>query len=300
MCLSCERGGSRPEGEGVETEAGPFLLVRRTMLKVGVGFVAWPVMQFLQACATTGAASASRPRSRLISDEEEAKIGMTAFQQLHERELRRGRLVTERDDPAAYAWVKRVTDRVISASGLADKHRWEYVLIYAPETANAIAFPGGRIIVYTGILPLAQDDAGLAAIIGHVVGHVMSHHMGKRISREMGINLLEALTSATGATDSTRVVMREAGKGLLARDSQTYEAEADYIGLLLMAKAGYDPRESVALWERMSPSTGESERGNEFLSTHSNPQMRVSDLQTWMPQALEYYQNPNLPLPELK
>ncbi|MBI3016145.1 MAG: M48 family metallopeptidase [Candidatus Tectomicrobia bacterium] len=225
---------------------------------------------------------------------------MAVFQQLQEKELKRGRLMTEPDGPAAHAWVKRVSDRVIWASGLGDKYRWEYILINAPGTANAIAFPGGRIIVFTGILPVARDDAGLATIIGHVVGHVMGHHMAERISKEFVMGFAEEIAREQGASDSTIATMRLVNRSILSQYSRIHETEADLIGLLLMSKAGYDPRESVKLWQRMNDAAGEFSRGHEFLHTHPGSGTQIADLQAWMQQALQYYENPSLALPVLK
>jgi predicted Zn-dependent protease len=166
---------------------------------------------------------------------------------------------------------------------------------------NAAAIAGGRIIVYTGILPVAQTDAGLATIIGHEVGHVMAHHTAERISQYQLVNIAGAVAGAAGLSDLTMAAVGLGVQvGVLLPYSRANESEADHIGILLMAKAGYDPRESVALWQRMSRTTGEAGRGPEFLSTHPNPEMRIADLQGWMPQAWPYYQNNSLPLPNLQ
>jgi len=274
-------------------------LSRRTLLRTGLALLAWPAAQFLQGCATVPITG--RSQLRLISEQEEAQIGVQAFQQLRQQEVQKGRLLTEREDPAAHAWVKRVSDRAIWASGLGNKYRWDYMIINAPKTVNAAAIAGGRIIVYTGILPVAQTDAGLATIIGHEVGHVMAHHTAERISQYQLVNIAGAVAGAAGLSDLTMAAVGLGVQvGVLLPYSRANESEADHIGILLMAKAGYDPRESVALWQRMSRTTGEAGRGPEFLSTHPNPEMRIADLQGWMPQAWPYYQNNSLPLPNLQ
>jgi len=269
---------------------------RRSCLRAGLGLLAWPLAQALQACATVPVTG--RSQLRLISEQEEAQIGVQAFQQLRQQELKKGRLLTEQEDPAAHAWVRRVTDRVIRASGLANRYRWEYMILNAPKTVNAAAIAGGRIIVYTGILPVAASDAGLAAILGHETAHVMAHHTAERISQYELLNLAGAIAGAAGVSDMTLAALGLGAEvGVLLPFSRTQESEADHIGLLLMAKAGYDPRESVALWQRMERATGASGRGPEFLSTHPNPGTRIANLESWMPQAWPYYQNPSLPLP---
>ena len=307
MCWCCASGAGGPDSREVDAaieaaareHPGRWRVSRRSLLRAGLGLLAWPAAQVLQACATVPVTG--RSQLRLISEEEEAQIGVAAFQQLKQKELRRGRLLTERDDPAAQAWIKRVTERVIWASGLGNKYRWEYIVINAPKTVNAAAIAGGRILVYTGILPVARDDTGLAAIIGHEVGHVMAHHTAERISQYEALNIAGAIVGAAGVSNTWMALLGLGTEvGILLPYSRANESEADHIGLLLMAKAGYDPRESVALWQRMRQTSGESGRGPEFLSTHPNPETRITDLQAWMPKAWQYFQNNSLPLPNVQ
>jgi predicted Zn-dependent protease len=263
------------------------------MLQALGGLMALPAGQLLQACATVPVTG--RSQLRLISPEEEAKLGVAAFQQLQQSEIKNGRLLTEQEAPAEHARVKRVTDRVIAASGLASAYQWQYMLLNAPETVNAAAIAGGRIIVYTGILPVAQTDAGLATIIGHEVGHVMAHHTAERISQDQLVNLAGGVAGAAGVSELTMAALGLGAQfGVLLPYGRKQELEADHIGVLLMAKAGYDPRESVGLWQRMSQAG--SGGSPEFLSTHPNPENRIANLQALMPRALQYYQNPSLPL----
>jgi predicted Zn-dependent protease len=172
------------------------------------------------------------------------------------------------------------------------------MLINAPKTVNAAAIAGGRIIVYTGILPVAQSDAGLATIIGHEVGHVMAHHTAERISQDQLVNLAGVAAGAAGLSDLTMAALGLGAQfGVLLPYGRKQELEADHIGVLLMAKAGHDPRESIGLWQRMSQAG--SGGSPEFLSTHPNPENRIANLQALLPRALQYYQNPSLPLPNL-
>jgi metalloendopeptidase OMA1, mitochondrial len=303
VCWRCDlNGGSedcRALDRALDASARDVLsspASRRRILQAGLGLLALPVAQMLQACATVPVTG--RSQLRLVSEQEEAKIGVSAFQQLREEEVKKGRLLTEREDPVAHAQVRRVTDRVILASGLRDTYRWEYILLNAPKTINAAAIAGGRIIVYSGILPVAGNDAGLATIIGHEVGHVMAHHTAERISQDQLVNLGAAAAGAMGGSLLGAVVPAAAQVGYLLPYSRAHESEADHIGVLLMAKAGYDPRESVFLWQRMNQSG--SGRPPEFLSTHPNPDTRITQLNTWMPQAWRYYENPNLALPNMR
>jgi predicted Zn-dependent protease len=303
VCWRCDRNGGsedcRALDRALDASARDVLdspASRRRILQAGLGLLALPVAQMLQACATVPVTG--RSQLRLVSEQEEAKIGVSAFQQLREEEVKKGRLLTEREDPVAHAQVRRVTDRVILASGLRDTYRWEYILLNAPKTINAAAIAGGRIIVYSGILPVAGSDAGLATIIGHEVGHVMAHHTAERISQDQMVNLGAAAAGAMGGSLLGAVVPAAAQLGYLLPYSRAHESEADHIGVLLMAKAGYDPRESVFLWQRMNQSG--SGRPPEFLSTHPNPDTRITQLNTWMPQAWRYYENPNLALPNMR
>jgi predicted Zn-dependent protease len=304
VCWRCDPGRGGLEGPEVHAaieEAARDHLTRwrpdrRTVLRAALGLLAVPAAHILQSCATVPVTG--RSQLRLISEAEEARIGVQAFAQLRQKEVQGGRLLSEQEDPAAHAWVNRVKERVIWASGLGNAYKWEYMIINAPKTVNAAAIAGGRIIVFTGILPVARDDAGLAAIIGHEVGHVMAHHTAERISQNQLLSVLAVAAGAAGGGDLGMAAVGLGGQvGFLLPFSRAHETEADHIGLLLMAKAGYDPRESVALWQRMEKASGASGRGPEFLSTHPNPGTRINDLETWMPQAWQYYQNPSLPLP---
>lgn len=305
MCWRCYPGAAGEDGKALEaamqTSAHKVLwenrLSRRRILQAGLGLLALPATQILQACATTPITG--RSQLRLISEEEEAKLGVTAFAQMRDDEVKKGRLLTEREDPAAHAMVRRISERVIAASGLGSAYKWDYMLLNAPDTVNAAAIAGGRIIVYSGILPVAKTDAGLATILGHEVGHVMAHHTAERFSQDQLVNVAGAVAGASGGGNLATLAVLGLGQvGFLLPYSRAQESEADYIGVLLMAKAGYDPRESVGLWQRMSGGGGS--RGPEYLSTHPNPETRITQLQGWMPQALQYYQNPSLALPNTR
>lgn len=304
MCWQCEPGGGDQEGReiraAIEDAARDHFARwwpdRRTLLRAGLGLLSFPAVQYLQACATVPVTG--RSQLRLLSEEQEAKLGVQAFTQLREKEQKQGRLLSEAEDPAAHAWVKRVSQQVILASGLDQKYKWDYMIINAPKTVNAAAIAGGRIIIYTGILPVARDDAGLATIIGHEVGHVMAHHTAERISQDQLVGLAGLAAGIATRSDLAVAAVGLGGQvGVLLPYSRTHETEADHIGILLMAKAGYDPRESVQLWRRMDEASEGSGRPPEFLSTHPNPETRITNLQAWIPEAWPYFENPSLPLP---
>lgn len=194
-------------------------------------------------------------------------------------------------DPAANAMVDRVGRRLAAASGL--KEDWEFIVIDEPQV-NAFALPGGKVAVYKGLLPVAQDDAGLATVLGHEIGHVMAHHAAERITRsqliEAGTNLVAAALGGDPQSDQTIGALLGAGAtfGIEMPFSREQEYEADHIGLDLMARAGYDPHAAVAFWQRMTARAGAGSTP-EFLSDHPSDANRVARLEALLPEAMRYY-----------
>jgi predicted Zn-dependent protease len=194
--------------------------------------------------------------------------------------------------------VKAVASRLASSTGASGQGlQWEVSLI-ADEQVNAFCLPGGKIVVYTGILPVAENEAGLATVMGHEMAHATSRHGAQRVLQQ---NL--AQTALTGIAvslgdmdyDKQRAVMGALGAGaqfgILMPFGRKDESEADEIGLMYMARAGYDPRESIRFWRRMD----QASRGGppEFLSTHPSHGTRVAQLQALMPKALQEYERAN-------
>jgi len=177
-----------------------------------------------------------------------------------------------------------------------EKYKWEFKLIEDDKKVNAFAMPGGKVAVYTGILPIAKDENGLATIVGHEIAHVIANHGGERMSQLLlvqlgGVALSVALKKKP---DQTRQLVSiaygfGASLGVILPYSRTHETEADRIGLIIMAKAGYDPREAISFWERMSEQDGKNPP--EFLSTHPAPKRRIDDIRKSIPEAMEYYNN---------
>lgn len=161
------------------------------------------------------------------------------------------------------------------------------------DLVNAWCMPGGRVVFYTGILPICQDDNGLAVVMGHEIAHAVARHGNERMSEAMGIEAAGATLGVliSEKPDLTReLLMRSygiaAGLGTLAF-SRKHESEADKLGLVFMAMAGYDPREAPKFWSRMSAQGGA--KPPEFLSTHPSDETRISDLNAYMDEALKYY-----------
>lgn len=176
-----------------------------------------------------------------------------------------------------------------------ENYHWEFNLIEDDKMVNAFCMPGGKIAVYTGILPITQDENGLAVVMGHEVAHALANHGGERMSQllivQMGATSLSAALSGQPAQTQQLLLQAfglGANVGVLLPYSRSHELEADHIGLILMARAGYDPRTAVPFWQRMS-NLGD-ERPPEFLSTHPAPEKRIQDIKNELPEALKYYE----------
>lgn len=220
-------------------------------------------------------------------------------------------------DPREVEPVKRVAARIVEAAKrskyaeMARQFQWEVSVIKDDKTANAFALPGGKMAVYTGIFPAAKTEAGLAAVMGHEVVHALARHGSERMSQGQLANIgLQAAGAAIGLSGGNPMLGQAtmaalgvgAQVGVLLPFSRKHESEADYIGILLAADAGYDPRESIALWERMAQMSGGGGPA-EFLSTHPGHDTRIDQLKEWMPEAMAIYQKrtpmPAAPLPEV-
>jgi predicted Zn-dependent protease len=217
----------------------------------------------------------------LLSEGEETKLGAEAYQQI----LTKAKLST---DGARSDMVRRVGSRIAAVTG--QNYQWEYRLIEENQ-ANAFALPGGKVAVYTGILPITRDDAGLAAVLGHEIGHVIARHSGERMSQQivaqMGFGVIGSILGASQQT--TEALGSIVASGLLLPFGRRQESEADHIGLVLMAKAGYDPRAARDLWVRMAEASHGRSRPPEFLSTHPSEETRIRQIEGWLPEALKEY-----------
>jgi len=197
-------------------------------------------------------------------------------------------------------------------SEMANQFEWEVTVIKDDKTMNAFALPGGKIAVYTGIFPVAKTEAGLAAVMGHEVVHALARHGGERMSQNtLAQTTLQAIGIALGVSGANPVVSQGAMAalgvgaqvGVLLPFSRKHESEADYVGVLLAADAGYDPRESIQLWMRMGELSG-GKSASEFMSTHPSHETRIEQLEEWMSEAMPIYQSkppaPNHELPALR
>src|SRR6185436_3607064 len=228
-----------------------------------------------------------RSQLMLVDAKTERELGLSAYQEV----LAQNRIST---NPAEVDPVRRVGSRIASQvheSGF----QWEFNTIVDDKTMNAFCLPGGKIAFYTGIFPVLEDEAGMAFVMGHEVGHALMHHGGERMSQQMVAGGATALVGAVlGAKDPQKSQMAMAALGVatqvgvLLPFSRKHEAEADRVGLELMAKAGYDPRASVRVWKKMSEMAGK--QPPEWLSTHPSHESRIADLESHMGDAVALYE----------
>jgi len=245
------------------------------------------LLLWMAACATTP--YTNRSQFMVVSEGEEEKLGAQAYQQvLAESKIEK--------DPRVNEIVRRIGQRIAAASDRPD-YKWEFVVIDDPNTVNAFALPGGKVAVYTGMFPVAETESGLATVMGHEVAHALARHGAERMSQQMGMQAVgTGLAIALGASGTGGVTQSVAMQafglgaqvGVLLPFSRGQESEADHIGLILMAKAGYDPKEAVVFWERMENASG-GKAPPEYLSTHPSHGTRVQQIDAWLPEAERYY-----------
>jgi hypothetical protein len=221
----------------------------------------------------------------IVSEGQETGLGEEAY-----RHILRDSVVSHHGE--AERIVRKVGERIARAANKPD-YNWEFRVIDDPEMVNAFAVPGGKVAVYTGIFPVARDEAGLAVILGHEIAHALLRHPGERMSQELLVQLGGlGLAGALGGNPQLAGQVLQAyglgaSVGVILPFGRSQESEADRVGLILMAKAGYDPRVALEVWERME----RKDRGGppEFLSTHPSYETRTQQLRAWIPEALSYY-----------
>jgi predicted Zn-dependent protease len=270
------------------TEVGSreWLCVRSILLRV-VPILIAGVIAFFQFCSSEKFTNdAGRTARVALSAEQEEQLGLQSYQQILSE------VETVRSGPE-FELVREVAARLARATGKAD-YEWQVSLVRDPQV-NAFCLPGGKIVVFTGILPIAQTAAGLATVMGHEMAHATARHGSERMLKQRATQtLLTGAQFSMGEMDwqQRQAVMAALGAGaqygLILPFSRDHETEADEIGLIYMARAGYDPREAVGFWERM----GQASRGQqppEFMSTHPASGTRVERLKAIMPKAVEVW-----------
>jgi metalloendopeptidase OMA1, mitochondrial len=238
-----------------------------------------------------------------LTPQEEVRLGAQAFREV---------LAKERPLPAdspIVETVRRIGLQLAKASEDPELQKavqlkkmnfeWEFRVVQSKQI-NAFCLPGGKVVVYTGILPVCATDAGLATVMGHEIAHALGRHGAERIAQQQMVAVGQtALAVSMNDMDPrqrmTLMALMGVGSqvGILLPFSRSHESEADHLGLLLMAEAGYDPAEAPEFWQRMDRATSRGGRQPEFLSTHPNPTTRVADLRRWQKEAEVFYRKSN-------
>jgi predicted Zn-dependent protease len=249
-----------------------------------------PALLLAAACQTVP--YTGRSHLILVSSSEEIQMGEQAYRDT----LKKSKLSLDQE---AIETIRRVGLRIAKAADRPD-FRWEFNLIEDDKTINAWCLPGGKVAFYTGILPITQGEDGIAVVMGHEVAHALARHGSERMSQGMIANAGERVAGIllAGSSFLTQEVFGQAyglgmGLGVMLPFSRKQESEADHIGLILMAKAGYDPSEAVQFWKRMQKAMGGS--GSpvaEFLRTHPNDEKRQRQIQAWLADIKEKYYKP--------
>lgn len=242
---------------------------------------------FLASCATVP--ETGRQQLLLTSAGQEMQLGLTEFKKLKEE-------TPVSNNPELNAMVQRVGKRIAAVAPLPDA-QWEFVVFEDAKGVNAFCLPGGKVGVYTGILPITRDEAGMATVIGHEVAHAVARHGGERMSEAilLGVGALaldQAMKEKSGSDRTMVLAAYGIGSSVAVAlpHSRRQELEADHLGLLYMARAGYDPRQAVAFWRRFE-SYNQKEGGSrlQFLSTHPVDATRIRQLEAELPQATAEY-----------
>ncbi|RYY62486.1 MAG: M48 family peptidase [Chitinophagaceae bacterium] len=251
----------------------------------------------LVACSSN--AVTGRSQLKLLPESQLQSMAVTQYQQF----LTENKVVSasgSRDAEMVTRVGQRITKAVTdyyASKGLSDQlagYQWEYKLVQSNDV-NAWCMPGGKIVVYTGLLPITQNEAALAAVMGHEVSHAIFNHGNERMSQSMGAEALQAglqvaLANKPAATQSLFLGAFGVGSqvGVLLPFSRKHELEADHYGLIWAAMAGYNPQEAIALWQRMEKASN-GQKPPEFLSTHPAEGNRIAQLEKYMPEAMKYY-----------
>ncbi len=250
-----------------------------------------------QALSCTTVPITGRRQLELMPESEMMSMSLTSYNQV----LSTSKVITTGADAAT---IQRVGNRLSKAVTLylqnnkmgnrVNGYKWEYNLINDP-TVNAWCMPGGKVVFYSGIMPVCKDETGVAVVMGHEIAHAIAQHGNERMSQEMTQQLGgQALSVALASKPQQTQQIFSAAYGLgsqyavMLPFSRLHESEADQLGLYFMSMAGYDPKQAPIFWQRMSASGGATPP--EFMSTHPSPAARIADINKWMPQALKYYE----------
>ena len=260
-------------------------------------FLMSALVAVLASCGTSSTVPITgRKQNIRVSDEQVLSLSNQQYQEY----MKTAKASTNATNTAM---VKRVGQNIANAvvsylqqNGLAaevSNYKWEFNLVQ-DKSVNAFCMPGGKIVVYEGLLPVTQDESSLAIVVGHEVAHAVAKHSAERLSNELrkqyGSQILGAVLQGAGAsTNLQSISSTEFGIGTTlggAAYSRSQESEADRLGLIFAAMAGYDPNVAVNFWQRMASATGNN---YSILSDHPSDQSRIKNIQGWLPEALQYY-----------
>jgi predicted Zn-dependent protease len=246
------------------------------------GTLALALLAALPACEST---QTGRSYLALISREEAAQMGEQAFRELTADPATASRIV--RSGPA-FQQVDRITRRMVDVARKDEpSFSWEWVVIDEPQTVNAFCLPGGKIAVYTGIIPVAKSDDELAAVIGHEIAHATNHHGQKRVSQAMREGLISEVIGGAAGMSGEETQILAGALGVVGSSFDDYsrddETESDIVGLRYLIEAGYDPEGAVRFWQNMVELSGPSE--SDWMATHPANERRVANLK----KAIEIY-----------
>ena len=249
----------------------------------------------LQSCSTVPLTGRSQlnliPNSEMLS---------MSFQQ-YDQFLKENKLSTNQTEVNLVkntgVKIEHAVEKYMQDNNLSDRlkgYNWEFNLVESNEV-NAWCMPGGKVVVYTGILPVTQDEAGLAVVMGHEIAHAIAEHGNERMSDALiqqlgGVALSVALKDEPETTRNLYLAAYGVGTtvGIMLPFSRTQESEADHLGLIFMSMAGYNPNSAIDFWQRMASTGGGSPP--EFLSTHPSYDTRIENIKNWIPEAMKYYQ----------
>ena len=260
-------------------------------------FLMSALVAVLASCGTSSTVPITgRKQNILVSDEQVLSLSNQQYQEY----MKSAKASTNATNTAM---VKRVGQNIANAvvsylqqNGLAaevSNYKWEFNLVQ-DKSVNAFCMPGGKIVVYEGLLPVTQDESSLAIVVGHEVAHAVAKHSAERLSNELrkqyGSQILGAVLQGAGASTNLQSISSTVfGIGTTLGGpaySRSQESEADRLGLIFAAMAGYDPNVAVNFWQRMASATGNN---YSILSDHPSDQSRIKNIQGWLPEALQYY-----------
>ena len=258
------------------------------------------ILYLLSGCGSVPVTG--RKQMLLVSDNEVLSLSLQQYGEF----MKTAPVSTNKTNTALVQKVGRNIANAVEAylnengmSSMVSNFAWEFNLVKSSDV-NAFCMPGGKIVVYEGILPITQNETGLAVVLGHEVAHAVAKHANERMSQQMVTQYgSEALTTALSSSSSqvqtiaSTVFGLGAQYGVLLPYSRKQELEADRLGLIFMSMAGYDPNQAAAFWERMSTSGGGSVP--EFQSTHPSDDTRIKKIQEALPEALKYYTKGGVP-----